>query len=150
MLLRTPGARFTLPNLMRTHLYAALAALRIGMDVLLEQEQVGVDRLFGHGGFFKVPEVGQRMMAAAMGVPVSVMLTAGEGGPWGIAVLAAYRLHRARGGERTLDDWLDAVVFPGASISTTEPDPGDVAGFVTFLTRYREGLAVERAAIEVR
>ena len=148
MLIRTPGARFTLPNLMRAHLYAALAALRIGMDVLLEQEHVGVDRLFGHGGLFKVPGVGQRMMAAAMGVPVSVMRTAGEGGPWGSAVLAAYRLHRARGGDQTLDAWLDAVVFPGASVSTTVPDAGDVTGFLTYLERYRGGLAVERAAIE--
>jgi sugar (pentulose or hexulose) kinase len=147
MLIGTPDARFTLPNLMRTHLFAALAALRIGMDVLLEQERVQIDELFGHGGFFKVPDVGQRMMAAAMGVPVSVMQTAGEGGAWGIALLAAYRLHRMGGGGRTLDAWLDGIVFPGASIATVQPDPRDVAGFTSFLGRYRAGLAVERAAI---
>ena len=90
LFVRTPQSKFTLANFMRTHLFSSLGALKIGMDILFEQEKVKLDQLLGHGGFFKTKEVGQRMMAAAMNVPVSVMETAGEGGAWGIALLASF------------------------------------------------------------
>jgi sugar (pentulose or hexulose) kinase len=95
LFVRTPESRFTLANFMRVHLFSSLGALKIGMDILFEQEKVQLDQLLGHGGFFKTKEVGQRMMAAAMNVPVSVMETAGEGGAWGMALLAAYMLHKS-------------------------------------------------------
>src|SRR5205085_11404619 len=90
----TPESRFTLANFMRVHLFSSLGALRMGMDILFEQEQVKLDRLLGHGGFFKTTGVGQKIMAAAMNVPVSVMETAGEGGAWGCALLASYMLRK--------------------------------------------------------
>lgn len=145
LLARAPDGRLTFPNFMRAQLWSALAALRMGMDIL-SGEGVSVDRLLGHGGFFKTPEVGQRMMAAALGVPISVMETAGEGGPWGMALLAAYRAVR-RPGER-LEDFLQQRVFAGQGAATLLPDPEDAAGFAAFLTRYKRGLAVERAAAE--
>jgi sugar (pentulose or hexulose) kinase len=146
LFVRTAESRFTLGNFMRVHLYSALGALRIGSDILFEQEHVTVDRIFGHGGFFKSGEVGQRVMAAAMGAPVSVMQTAGEGGAWGIALLASYLLHRAPG--QSLEAFLSDTVFPGAVSTTLAPDPEDAAGFATFMERYRKGLAIERAAVE--
>ena len=97
LLVRRPDARFTLANFARVQLYACLATLKYGLDILFEEEQVTADHLLGHGGLFKVPVVGQKLLAGALGVPVSVMQTAGEGGPWGMALLAGYRLHRAEG-----------------------------------------------------
>jgi sugar (pentulose or hexulose) kinase len=143
---RTPESRFTLPNFMRTHLFAALAPLRIGLDVLFEEEHVTIDRIFGHGGFFKTREVGQRMMAAAMHVPVSVMESAGEGGAWGIAVLASFMLNRTPG--ESLESWLAKAVFTGGGELTVNPVQADVDGFTAFMARYRRGLAVERAAVD--
>ena len=145
MLVRTPDAVLSFPNLMRAQLYSALATLRIGLDILAG-EQVAVDRLLGHGGFFKTPVVGQKMLAAAANVPVSVMETAGEGGPWGMALLAAYLVERS--GAETLEHYLDSRVFAGQRVSVQQPDPEDRAGFEAFLARYVRGLAVERAAVE--
>jgi sugar (pentulose or hexulose) kinase len=147
LLVRKPEARFNLGNLMRAHLYSAVAALRIGSDILLEEESVRVDRIFGHGGFFKTRDAGQRVMAAAFRAPVSVMETAGEGGAWGIALLAAYRRARVEGDARALEAWLTESVFRGVTVTTVDPDPRDVDGFATFLGRYREGLPIERAAV---
>ena len=146
LFVRTPESRFTLPNFMRVHLFSALGALKIGMDILFEQEKVKLDQLLGHGGFFKTPEVGQRMMSAAMNVPVSVMETAGEGGPWGMALLAAYMLHRST--SQTLDTYLAEDVFAGEKSITILPDSADVAGFAAFMERYKTGLSIERAAVE--
>lgn len=146
LLVRTAESRFTLANLMRVHLFSALGALKSGLDILSEQEQVKVDQVLGHGGFFKTRDVGQRIMAAAMNVPVSVMATAGEGGAWGIALLAAYMLHRA--GEEPLEDYLANRVFAGRAGTTVSPDGTDVAGFAAFMDRYRAGLVIERAAVE--
>ncbi|MBP7401897.1 MAG: ATPase, partial [Clostridia bacterium] len=143
---RLPNAAFTLANFMRTQLFASLGALRTGMDILLEKEGVQVDEILGHGGFFKTREVGQRIMAAAVGVPVSVMETAGEGGAWGIAVLAAYRVERAPG--ESLEAYLTNRVFAGQRGITVDPDPADIEGFKTFMHRYSAGLAIERAAVE--
>ena len=143
---RTPDARFTLANFMRMHLLSALATLKIGLDILTQTEQVAIDRLTGHGGFFKTPEVGQRMLSAAVDAPVSVMETAGEGGPYGMALLAAYMLRRDEG--ESLPDYLDRKVFADAKCTTLMAPPEDVAGFRDFLAGYRRALAVERAAVE--
>lgn len=144
---RSPSARFTLSNFMRTHLLSALATLKIGMDILTETEQVPIDRLYGHGGFFKTPEVGQRMLSAAVGVPVSVMKTAGEGGPYGMALLGAYMLWHEEG--ESLPDYLDNKVFADAQSSTVSATQEDIDGFNAFLAQYRKALPLERLATEV-
>lgn len=146
LFVRTPESRFTLANFMRTHLFASLGALKIGLDILFEQEKVQIDQVLGHGGFFKTPEVGQKIMAAAMNVPVTVMETAGEGGAWGIALLAAYMLHRAE--NEPLEAYLSSKVFAGETGVTIAPDPRDVAGFAAFMERYKQGLVIERSAVD--
>jgi sugar (pentulose or hexulose) kinase len=146
LFVRTPESRFTLSNFMRTHLFSAVGALKIGLDILFEQEQVKIDQVLGHGGFFKTKEVGQKIMAAAMNVPVSVMATAGEGGAWGMAILAAYMLHKAE--KEPLETYLSDKVFAGEHGTTIAPDPVDVEGFATFMERYKKGLVIERAAVE--
>jgi sugar (pentulose or hexulose) kinase len=146
LFVRTPESRFTLSNFMRTHLFSSLGALKIGMDILFEQEQVKLDQLLGHGGFFKTKEVGQKMMAAAMNVPVSVMETAGEGGAWGIALLASYMLHKST--NEPLEAFLSNKVFAGENGTTIAPDQRDVDGFAAFMERYKKGLVIERAAVD--
>ena len=143
---RTPDARLTLGNFMRAHLLSALATLKIGLDILTGEEKVRIDRLYGHGGYFKTPGVGQRMLSAAVGSPVSVMETAGEGGPYGMALLAAYMLWKRPG--QTLEDYLDKKVFAEAKSSTLMAEEKDIAGFNAFLARYKKALPVEKAAIE--
>jgi sugar (pentulose or hexulose) kinase len=130
---------------MRTHILSALATLKIGLDILTQTEGVEVDKLYGQGGFFKTPEVGKRMLSATIGSPVSVMETAGEGGPYGMALLAAYMLNREEG--ESLPDYLDSKVFAGSSVNTVMAEESDIAGFNIFLTRYKKALAVERAAV---
>ena len=144
---RMPNARFTLANFMRTHLLSALATLKIGLDILTRTEQVPIDKLYGHGGFFKTPGVGQRMLSAAVGAPVSVMETAGEGGPYGMALLCAYMLWKEEG--ESLADYLDNKVFAGTEASTLMAEPSDIAGFSVFLSRYRKALPLEKCATEV-
>ena len=144
---RMPNASFTLANFMRTHLLSALATLKIGLDILTKTEQVPIDKLYGHGGFFKTPGVGQRMLSAAVGAPVSVMETAGEGGPYGMALLCAYMLWKQEG--ESLADYLDNKVFAGTEASTLMAEPSDIAGFASFLARYRKALPVEKCATEV-
>jgi sugar (pentulose or hexulose) kinase len=131
---------------MRTHLFASLATLRIGMDVLQKTEGVRLDRMFAHGGMFKTEGVAQRFLAAAIDTPVSVGDLAGEGGAWGIAVLAAFAADAAPG--RSLTDYLDTTVFTGTNLQTHLPDPIDVAGFDAFMQRYVAALPVERAAVD--
>ncbi len=145
LFVRTPESNFTLANFMRAHLFSALGALKIGLEIF-EKEKVKIDQILGHGGFFKTREVGQKIMAAAMNVPVSVMETAGEGGAWGIALLAAYMLHRAA--NEPLEAYLAGKVFANEKGTTVAPDPADVAGFAAFMERYKQGLAIERAAVE--
>ncbi len=144
---RMPNAKFTLANFMRTHLLSALATLKIGLDILTQTEQVPIDKLYGHGGFFKTPGVGQRMLSAAVGAPVSVMETAGEGGPYGMALLGAYMLWKDEG--ETLADYLDNKVFTGAKSTMLMAEPSDIAGFSVFLSRYKKALPMEREATEV-
>ena len=145
LLCRAPEGELSFPNLMRAQLLSALATLKIGLDILAG-EQVAVDRLLGHGGFFKTPKVGQSILAAAAGAPVSVMETAGEGGPWGMALLAAYRVEKRDG--QSLEDYLEQNVFAGAQVSTLAPEQADVDGFEAFMARYRKGLAIERSAVD--
>ncbi len=146
LFVRRPDSRFTLANFMRVNLFSALGALKIGMDILFEEEGVKIDQLLGHGGFFKTKEVGQRIMAAALNVPVSVMATAGEGGAWGMALLAAYMRHKSA--NETLEAYLSKRVFAGQEAATIAPDPRDVEGFAAFMERYKKGLVIERAAVE--
>lgn len=144
MVVRTATDRFNLANLMRSHLNASVAVLKIGNDILFNEEHVQVDRLTGHGGLFKTPGVGQRILAAALNTPISVMETAGEGGAWGIALLGAYMANKAEG--ETLPEWLDSKVFKGDAGVEIAPVPKDVDGFNRYISRYKKGLTVERAA----
>ena len=140
---RTAESRFTLANFMRMHMYSALGALKVGLDLLLKKEGVKVDKMLGHGGYFKTPVVGQKFAAAAVGAPVSVMETAGEGGAWGIGLLAAYMLAKKAGNAGTLQEYLDAVVFAGRKAVAIDPDAKDVAGFEAFMDSFRAGLGLK-------
>lgn len=146
LFVRTPESRFNLANFMRVHLFTALGALKTGLDIMIKQEGVQVDEIFGHGGLFKTAGVGQSIMAAAMNTPVSVMKTAGEGGAWGIALLASYMIHKEEG--ETLEEYLNKKVFNGETGTKMNPNPKDVEGFDEFITRYTKGLAIERAAVD--
>lgn len=145
LFVRTPNSTFNLANFMRVHLYTSLGALKIGMDLLLKEEKVQVDKLLGHGGLFKTKGVGQQILADAMNTPISVMETAGEGGAWGIAVLAAYMMKKK---DENLGDYLNAHVFAGQEGSELTPDPAGVKGFDEFIRIYKAGLPIERAAVD--
>jgi len=147
LFVRKPNSRFTLANFMRTHLFSSLGAMRIGLDILFNEENVEIDQILGHGGFFKTPEVGQRMMAAAMEVPVSVMETAGEGGAWGMALLASYLVHKSE--NEPFETFLSEKVFRGEQGIIIHPEPVDVEGFKAFMERYKKGLIIETTAVEV-
>ncbi|GAA2943410.1 FGGY-family carbohydrate kinase [Microbacterium luteolum] len=143
LFVRTPDSAFTLANFMRSQLYGVFGTLALGMQVLTD-EGVELDRMFAHGGMFRTAGVAQRFLAGALGAPVAVGELASEGGAWGIAVLASYLAHAD---SLSLGDYLEQQVFATASLSTTAPDPADVAGFAAYLDRYRAGLAVEAAAV---
>lgn len=142
LFVRTPHSRFTLPNFMRAQLYAAFAPLRIGMEILVREEGVSPTRMTAHGGLFKTPVVAQQILADALNVPIAVMETAHEGGPWGMAVLAVFALCAREG--QTLADFLDDVVFGTARTSVCVPDPAGTAGYDRFIERYRTALVVEK------
>lgn len=146
LFVRKPDSRFSLANFMRVHLFTSLGALKTGMDILIKEEHVQLDKMLGHGGLFKTRGVGQRVMAAAIDTPVFVMETAGEGGAWGMALLASYMKNKVQG--ETLADYLAQKVFHGEEGESISPDAGDVAGFEEFMVRYTAGLAIERAAVE--
>lgn len=146
LFVRKPDANFNLANFMRVNLYTALGALKTGLDIMQKEEQVQIDKMLGHGGLYKTPGVGQKITAAAMNTPVSVMETAGEGGAWGIAILASYMLRKAP--EESLADYLNEKVFGSAKGVIVNPDAEDVAGFEAFMEQYKKGLAIERAAVE--
>ena len=143
---RSSNSNFNLANFMRVHLFTALGAMKIGLNILFEKESVKVDRMTGHGGFFKTREVGQKIMAAVFNAPISVMDTAGEGGAWGIALLASYMINRSF--NESLDDFLNNKVFSASTSYSVSPDQRDVEGFNEFMKRYIKGLAIERAAVE--
>ena len=146
LFVRTPQSSFNLANFMRVHLYTSLGALKVGMDIMLKEEHVELDRILGHGGLFKTKGVGQSILAGAIDTPVSVMETAGEGGAWGIALLASYMAHREE--DENLADFLAEKVFAGETGIEMQADPEDVAGFNTFIERYKEGFPIERAAVD--
>ena len=144
MMVRMPGTALSFANLARSLVYGAIVTLKIGMDILAD-EHVRMDALLGHGGFFKTPGTAQQLLAGALNVPVSVMATAGEGGPWGMALLAAYRVRREAG--ETLEAYLKNKVFAGASGITLDPDPADHEGFEAYTRRFTQALEAERAAV---
>lgn len=146
MFVRTPDSKFSLANFMRANLYTSLGALKVGLDILLKEEEVAIDRITGHGGLFKTKGVGQKILAAAMDATVSVMKTAGEGGAWGIALLASYMVNKDAG--EALEDYLQNKVFGGDEGEKMDPDPEDVKGFDEFIKRYRVGFPIERAAVD--
>ncbi len=145
LFVRKADSSFTLANFMRTHLYSAFGALKVGCDIMLKEEGVKLDKITGHGGLFKTERVGQSFLAAAINAPVTVMTTAGEGGAWGMAILANYMIRRTA--NESLADYLEEKVFKGQEGVTIAPDPADVAGFEAFSDRYVEGLPIVREAI---
>ena len=147
MLVRLPDAEMDLANLMRAQLYGALATLRLGIDLLRQKENVRIDRLIGHGGFFKTPHAGQQILADVFDVPAVVLETAGEGGPWGMAMLAAYRAEHTPG--QTLEDFLQTCVFAGTASDTLAPDPAGVAGFARYFERYCAAIPAQHAAADM-
>ncbi|MCF0159526.1 MAG: ATPase, partial [Bacteroidaceae bacterium] len=142
---RSANDRFNLANFFRANLYATVAVLKLGNDVLFQEEKVKVDRITGHGGLFKTPGVGQRVLAAALNSPISVMETAGEGGAWGIALLAGYLVNNPD--KLTLADYLDQVVFAGNTGVEITPTPEDVEGFNRYIENYKACLPIEQAAV---
>ena len=146
LVVRRPDSKFTLANFFRAQLYSTMSTLKIGMDILAE-EKVAIDSLTGHGGLFKTPVVGQKYMAAACNAPVTCMETAGEGGPYGMALLAAYMANKAE--NESLEEYLDAHVFADAKGTTLAPEQADVDGFNTYIAQYKNLLKVEKIAVEV-
>lgn len=144
--LRTADSRFNLANFMRVHLCTSLGAVKMGLDILVEDEKVEVEHITGHGGFFKTRGVGQRYLAAAVNTPVTVLNTASEGGAWGIALLGAYLADRNE--NEKLEAYLETRIFKEMEGDTIVPSEEDVAGFQIFMDRYKAGLAVEKSAIE--
>jgi sugar (pentulose or hexulose) kinase len=148
LFVRSAGDKFSLANFMRSHLYGAIGVLKLGNDILLNEEMVRVDRIMGHGGYFTTPIVGQRMLAAALNTPISVMETAGEGGAWGIALLASYVVNNPK--KLALADWLEEVVFAGNTGTEVAPSPEDVAGFNRYIENYKACLGIEQAAVKCK
>ena len=143
MYFRTPGGRFGLANFFRAQLYSSMAALKLGMDILFENEKVSVQKITGHGGLFKVQGVAQQFLADGLNSAVSVMKTAGEGGAWGMALLAAYS---AVGNGKSLPEFLETEVFSSMESVTVQPDEKGAPGFTAFIENYKKGLAAEYAA----
>ena len=148
LFVRSATDKFSLANFMRANLYASVAVLKIGNDILFNEEHVQVDRITGHGGLFKTPGVGQRVLAAALNSPISVMETAGEGGAWGIALLAAFVVNNRKG--QSLPEWLNDCVFLGNAGTEIAPLREDVEGFNKYIETYKRGLAIEKAAVEAK
>ena len=144
MLVRLPESRLTIANLMRAQLYGAIATLKLGMDMLHREEGVVSKKMLGHGGFFKTAGVGQQILADALNMPITTMETAGEGGPWGMAILASY-MHRKNPGE-SIEEYLDDKVFANAKSTCLQPDANGVSGFKRYMDRYKACLQAEQAA----
>ncbi len=148
MFVRSANDKFTLANFIRVHLYGAIGVLKIGNDILLKEEKIKIDRITGHGGLFRTKGVGQRVLAAALNSPISVMETAGEGGAWGIALLAAYVVNNAE--NLNLADFLDKKVFAGNTGTEIAPTAEDVEGFNAYIETYKAGLEIEKAAVAAK
>ena len=148
LFVRSANDKFNLANFMRTHLYASVGVLKIGNDILFNEEKIKVDRITGHGGLFRTKGVGQRILAAAINSPISVMETAGEGGAWGIALLGSYLVYNEK--KQSLADFLDESVFVGDAGIEVSPTPEDVAGFNTYIENYKAGLPIEEAAVKFK
>ena len=148
LVVRSANDKFNLANFIRANLYATVAVLKLGNDILFNEEKVKVDRITGHGGLFKTKGVGQRVLAAALNSPISVMETAGEGGAWGIALLAGYLVNNTD--ERNLADYLENVVFAGNTGTEVSPTAEEVEGFNRYMETYKAGLAIEKAAVECK
>ena len=148
LFVRTANDKFNLANFMRAHLYASVGVLKIGNDILFNEEKIKVDRITGHGGLFRTKGVGQRVLAAAINSPISVMETAGEGGAWGIALLGSYLVNNDK--KQSLADFLDEKVFAGNAGVEVSPTPEDVAGFNTYIEKYKACLPVEEAAVKYK
>ena len=146
LFVRSANDKFNLANFMRAHLYGAIGVLKLGNDILLKEENVKVDRITGHGGYFKTKGVGQRMLAAALNSPISVMETAGEGGAWGIALLAAFAVNNPN--KLSLPDYLEEVIFAGNTGVEIAPTAEDVEGFNRYIENYKRGLAIEMSAVK--
>lgn len=146
LFVRRQDGRFNLANFIRTHLYAAFGTLKIGNDLLFDKEGVKVDVIWGHGGIFKTEGTAQKILAAALNTPVSVMKSAGEGGAWGIAVLALYMINKKEG--EALEDYLEKRIFQKAESVTAAPEPEDIEGFNQFMENYKKGLMIEKAAVD--
>lgn len=147
LFVRNPNSNFNLENFMKVQLYTALAGMKTGLDILMKTEKVKIDKILAHGGFFKTKKVGQKIMASATGVPVYIMETAGEGGAWGIALLASYMVFTQEQ-EVKLDEFLNNYIFVNSSYEVEKPNIQEVEGFEIFMKRYRDGLVIERAAVE--
>ena len=145
MFVRSANDKFTLANFMRAHLYGSVAVLKVGNDILFNEEHVKVDRITGHGGLFKTKGVGQRILAAAINSPISVMETAGEGGAWGIALLGSYLVNNDQ--KLPLAQFLDKCVFPGNEGVEIKPTPEEVESFNTYIENYKACLPIEQAAV---
>ena len=148
LFVRAANDKFSLANFMRAQLYGAIGVLKIGNDILFNEEKVQVDRIMGHGGYFTTPKVGQRMLAAALNSPISVMETAGEGGAWGIALLAGYMVNNPQ--KLSLPDYLDQIVFAGNTGTEVAPTAEDVEGFNRYIKTYAACLPIEQAAVEYK
>lgn len=148
LFVRTANDKFNLANFMRAHLYASVGVLKIGNDILFNEEKIKVDRITGHGGLFRTKGVGQRVLAAAINSPISVMETAGEGGAWGIALLGSYLVNNDK--KQSLADFLDEKVFAGNAGVEVSPTPEDVAGFNAYIEKYKACLPVEEAAVKYK
>ena len=148
LFVRSANDKFNLANFMRAHLYASVGVLKIGNDILFNEEKIKVDRITGHGGLFRTKGVGQRVLAAAINSPISVMETAGEGGAWGIALLGSYLVNNKKG--QSLADFLDESVFVSDAGVEVSPTPEDVAGFNTYIESYKAGLPIEEAAVKLK
>ncbi|GAF39932.1 L-ribulokinase [Agrilactobacillus composti DSM 18527 = JCM 14202] len=144
LFVRTPNSNFNLPNFIQTQLYAAFAPLKIGMDILVKDEHINTEAMIAQGGLFKTPVIGQQVLANALNIPITVMNTASEGGPWGMAVLAIYAKHHAD--NQNLADFLDTEVFKDPESMTLSPEPAGVAGYQEFIKNYQAALPVEAKA----
>lgn len=147
LVMRAPSSKLNVANLMRSLIYSCMSTLKIGMDILISEEKIALDKIYAHGGLFKSPVTGQRFLASALGVPVALMESAGEGGAWGIALLASYLARRKA--DETLEAYLEERVFAGKTGSVMAPDASDAAGFAAYIEKYKAGLAVEKTAVSV-